>query len=125
MFSALQIDYRSVQVPSYPVQRMVFDEIHGYSLTSINPFLDDSSPKDHAFVHEFSCIAKIPIILYLSKKNLLKNFQENIEEMRLDEVKAQRALEYPCIVDLQTGSCGFHFLEAFLRFLKRALLKKK
>ncbi|XP_052113722.1 uncharacterized protein LOC127744911 [Arachis duranensis] len=35
---------------------MVFDEIHGYSLTSINPFLDDSSPKDHAFVDEFSCI---------------------------------------------------------------------
>ncbi|XP_061364495.1 chaperone protein dnaJ C76, chloroplastic-like [Gastrolobium bilobum] len=43
-------------VLSDPIQRMVYDEIHGYSLTSINPFLDDSSPKDHTFVDEFSCI---------------------------------------------------------------------
>lgn len=41
---------------SDPVQRMVYDEIHGYALTAINPFLDDSCPKDHAFVDEFSCI---------------------------------------------------------------------
>ncbi|KAI4322795.1 hypothetical protein L6164_022457 [Bauhinia variegata] len=44
------------EVLSDPVQRMVYDEIHGHSLTSINPFLDDSSPKDHVFVDEFSCI---------------------------------------------------------------------
>ncbi|XP_054812074.1 chaperone protein dnaJ C76, chloroplastic [Prosopis cineraria] len=44
------------EVLSDPVQRMVYDEIHGYSLTSINPFLDDSSRKDHVFVDEFSCI---------------------------------------------------------------------
>ncbi|KAA8526258.1 hypothetical protein F0562_008539 [Nyssa sinensis] len=43
-------------VLSDPVQRMIYDEIHGYALTAINPFLDDSSPKDHAFVDEFSCI---------------------------------------------------------------------
>ncbi|KAG2717648.1 hypothetical protein I3760_03G186100 [Carya illinoinensis] len=43
-------------VLSDPVQRMVYDEIHGYALTAINPFLDDSYPKDHAFVDEFSCI---------------------------------------------------------------------
>ncbi|OVA15288.1 3Fe-4S ferredoxin [Macleaya cordata] len=43
-------------VLSDPVQRMVYDEIHGYALTAINPFLDDSSVKDHAFVDEFSCI---------------------------------------------------------------------
>ncbi|GAB4824861.1 hypothetical protein Ancab_007729 [Ancistrocladus abbreviatus] len=43
-------------VLSDPVQRMVYDEIHGYSLTSINPFLDDTCPKDHVFVDEFSCI---------------------------------------------------------------------
>lgn len=35
---------------------MIYDEIHGYALTAINPFLDDTSPKDHAFVDEFSCI---------------------------------------------------------------------
>lgn len=45
-----------VQVLSDPVQRRVYDDIHGYSLTSINPFADDSSPKDHVFVDEFSCI---------------------------------------------------------------------
>lgn len=45
-----------VQVLSDPVQRMVYDEIHGYALTAINPFLDDSCTKDHAFVDEFSCI---------------------------------------------------------------------
>ncbi|XP_039115943.1 chaperone protein dnaJ C76, chloroplastic [Dioscorea cayenensis subsp. rotundata] len=44
------------EVLSDPMQRMVYDEIHGYSLTAINPFLDDTSPKDHAFVDEFSCI---------------------------------------------------------------------
>ncbi|XP_044503338.1 chaperone protein dnaJ C76, chloroplastic isoform X2 [Mangifera indica] len=43
-------------VLSDPLQRMVYDEIHGYALTAINPFLDDSSPKDLAFVDEFSCI---------------------------------------------------------------------
>ena len=47
---------REAQVLSDPIQRMVYDEIHGYSLTAINPFLDDTSPKDHAFVDEFSCI---------------------------------------------------------------------
>ncbi|CAN1759015.1 Chaperone protein dnaJ C76, chloroplastic [Linum perenne] len=43
------------EVLSDPVQRMVYDEIHGYALSGINPFLDDS-PRDHAFVDEFSCI---------------------------------------------------------------------
>lgn len=43
-------------VLSDPVQRMVYDEIHGYSLTATNPFFDDSCPKDHVFVDEFSCI---------------------------------------------------------------------
>ncbi|KAM1078521.1 hypothetical protein TB2_025206 [Malus domestica] len=44
------------EVLSDPVQRMVYDEIHGYALTAINPFLNESAPKDHAFVDEFSCI---------------------------------------------------------------------
>ncbi|KAG9448208.1 hypothetical protein H6P81_014336 [Aristolochia fimbriata] len=44
------------EVLSDPVQRMVYDEIHGYAATAINPFLDDASRKDHAFVDEFSCI---------------------------------------------------------------------
>ena len=37
---------------------MVYDEIHGYAVTATNPFLDDSSPKDHVFVDEFACIGK-------------------------------------------------------------------
>lgn len=41
---------------SDPMQRMVYDEIHGYAATAINPFLDDSPPKDHTFVDEFCCI---------------------------------------------------------------------
>ncbi|KAI3795242.1 hypothetical protein L1987_37891 [Smallanthus sonchifolius] len=44
------------EVLSDPAQRMVYDEIHGYALTAINPFLDDTYPKDHVFVDEFSCI---------------------------------------------------------------------
>lgn len=44
------------EVLSDPAQRIVYDEIHGYALTAINPFLDDTSPKDHVFVDEFSCI---------------------------------------------------------------------
>lgn len=47
------------EVLSDPAQRMVYDEIHGYALTAINPFLDDSTPKDHVFVDEFSCIGNI------------------------------------------------------------------
>ncbi|KAL5568669.1 hypothetical protein UlMin_025244 [Ulmus minor] len=43
-------------VLSDPVQRMIYDEIHGCALTAINPFLDDSCLKDLAFVDEFSCI---------------------------------------------------------------------
>lgn len=48
-----------IQVLSDPIQRMIYDEIHGYALTAINPFLDDSSPKDHVFVDEFSCIGRV------------------------------------------------------------------
>ncbi|KAF3557307.1 hypothetical protein F2Q69_00010557 [Brassica cretica] len=44
------------EILSDPVQRMVYDEIHGYAVTATNPFLDDSSPKDHVFVDEFACI---------------------------------------------------------------------
>ncbi|KAB1998611.1 hypothetical protein ES319_D12G101200v1 [Gossypium barbadense] len=43
-------------VLSDPVQRTVYDEIHGYALTAMNPFMDDSAPRDHVFVDEFSCI---------------------------------------------------------------------
>ena len=46
----------AVQVLSDPVQRMVYDEIHGHALTATNPFFDESSPRDQAFVDEFSCI---------------------------------------------------------------------
>ncbi|VVA32218.1 PREDICTED: ferredoxin [Prunus dulcis] len=44
------------EVLTDPVQRRVYDEIHGYALTAVNPFLDDSITRDHAFVDEFSCI---------------------------------------------------------------------
>ncbi|KAK4342268.1 hypothetical protein RND71_038084 [Anisodus tanguticus] len=44
------------EILSDPVQRRVYDEIHGYTATAINPFLSDSPPKDHVFVDEFSCI---------------------------------------------------------------------
>lgn len=44
---------------------MVYDEIHGYALTATNPFFDDSSPKDHVFVDEFSCIGNFFIITSL------------------------------------------------------------
>uniref|UniRef100_A0ACD5T891 Uncharacterized protein n=1 Tax=Avena sativa TaxID=4498 RepID=A0ACD5T891_AVESA len=39
-----------------PMQRAVYDEIHGYTATASNPFFDDSAPKDHVFVDEFTCI---------------------------------------------------------------------
>ncbi|PVH62091.1 hypothetical protein PAHAL_3G204100 [Panicum hallii] len=43
-------------VLSDPAQRAVYDEIHGYTATAINPFFDDSAPKDQVFVDEFTCI---------------------------------------------------------------------
>ncbi|XP_047044737.1 chaperone protein dnaJ C76, chloroplastic-like isoform X1 [Lolium rigidum] len=39
-----------------PVQRAVYDELHGYAATAANPFFDDSAPKDQVFVDEFTCI---------------------------------------------------------------------
>uniref|UniRef100_A0A0D6R8N4 J domain-containing protein n=1 Tax=Araucaria cunninghamii TaxID=56994 RepID=A0A0D6R8N4_ARACU len=44
------------EILSDPVQRKVYDEINGYSLRTVNPFLDDSQPRDHVFVDEFTCI---------------------------------------------------------------------
>ncbi|KAH0460377.1 hypothetical protein IEQ34_011040 [Dendrobium chrysotoxum] len=38
------------EVLSDPVQRMIYDEIHGYALSAINPFFDDTAPKDHTFL---------------------------------------------------------------------------
>jgi hypothetical protein len=51
---------------------MVYDEIHGYALTAINPFLDDTATKDHAFVDEFSCIGNFIIFLLLRYCHILK-----------------------------------------------------
>jgi hypothetical protein len=62
-------------VLSDPIQRKVYDEIHGYSLTSINPFMDDSSPKDHVFVDEFTCIGtSLPrtYLIFLFVPNVLE-----------------------------------------------------
>jgi hypothetical protein len=44
------------QVLTDPVQRAVYDELHGYAATAANPFFDDSAPKDKVFVDEFTCI---------------------------------------------------------------------
>lgn len=37
---------------------MVYDEINGYTLTFVNPFLNPKQERDHTFVDEFSCIGK-------------------------------------------------------------------
>ncbi|CAK9274698.1 unnamed protein product [Sphagnum jensenii] len=44
------------EVLSDPEQRMVYDEINGYALTSRNPFLNSAQERDHVFVDEFTCI---------------------------------------------------------------------
>lgn len=44
------------EVLSDPEQRMVYDEINGYALTSSNPFLNSAQECDHVFVDEFTCI---------------------------------------------------------------------
>jgi hypothetical protein len=46
-------------VLSDPEQRMVYDEINGYALTSRNPFLNSAQERDHVFVDEFTCIGQI------------------------------------------------------------------
>ena len=51
------------QVLSDPAQRAVYDEIHGYTTTAINPFFDDSAPKDQVFVDEFTCIGILIALL--------------------------------------------------------------
>ncbi|KAK2635148.1 hypothetical protein Ddye_029940 [Dipteronia dyeriana] len=40
------------------------------------------------------------------------------DENKSLDVKAQKALECPCIADLRSGPCGVQFSEAFLCFLK-------
>ncbi|GJP47838.1 hypothetical protein CLOM_g7018 [Closterium sp. NIES-68] len=44
------------EVLSDPEMRLVYDEIKGYSLTSVNPFVDNRHEKDQVFVDEFTCI---------------------------------------------------------------------
>jgi hypothetical protein len=68
-------------VLSDPIQRKVYDEIHGYSLTSINPFMDDSSPKDHVFVDEFTCIGTS-----LPHTNLISMFSSSNMNLVLQNV---------------------------------------
>lgn len=61
------------QVLSDPEQRMVYDEINGYALTSANPFLNaNAQDRDHAFVDEFTCIGKQSTIRFHSKTWLLQ-----------------------------------------------------
>jgi hypothetical protein len=54
------------QVLSDPAQRAVYDEIHGYTATAINPFFDDSAPKDQVFVDEFTCIGICSSVVNIS-----------------------------------------------------------
>ncbi|KAL2651990.1 hypothetical protein R1flu_020118 [Riccia fluitans] len=44
------------EVLSDPDQRLIYDEINGYTLTAINPFEDPNAEKEYAFVDEFTCI---------------------------------------------------------------------
>eukprot|EP00271_Cylindrocystis_brebissonii_P018596 TRINITY_DN5351_c0_g2_i1.p1 TRINITY_DN5351_c0_g2~~TRINITY_DN5351_c0_g2_i1.p1 ORF type:complete len:396 (+),score=60.88 TRINITY_DN5351_c0_g2_i1:309-1496(+) len=44
------------EVLSDPEMRAVYDEINGYAITAINPFLDVRHSADFTFVDEFSCI---------------------------------------------------------------------
>jgi hypothetical protein len=60
---------RDWQVLTDPIQRAVYDEIHGYAATATNPFFDDSAPRDHVFVDEFSCIGIINY--YITKQEFI------------------------------------------------------
>ncbi|KAL5707466.1 hypothetical protein ACHQM5_018365 [Ranunculus cassubicifolius] len=74
------------EVLSDPVQRMVYDDIHGYSLTATNPFLDDSSTKDHAFVDEFSCIvisALLLLLLVVDRVNAVSESKLSLKNRRV------------------------------------------
>jgi hypothetical protein len=72
------------EVLSDPVQRMVNDEIHGYSLRIFNPFLDDSRPRDHVFVDEFSCkkLCKMWLLKYLPLRKILDE-QEHVANQEI------------------------------------------
>eukprot|EP00850_Spirogloea_muscicola_P022025 SM000273S10235 [mRNA] locus=s273:90454:92963:+ [translate_table: standard] len=47
------------EVLSDPEMRMVYDEINGYNLTAVNPFVDTRHERNLAFVDEFSCIGEL------------------------------------------------------------------
>lgn len=51
------------------------------------------------------------------------NYGGNDENESLD-VKAQRALECPCVADLRKGPCGTQFSEAFVCFIKSTAEEK-
>ncbi|KAL3699856.1 hypothetical protein R1sor_017878 [Riccia sorocarpa] len=44
------------EVLSDPEQRLIYDEINGYTLTATNPFNDRNAELEYSFVDEFSCI---------------------------------------------------------------------
>ncbi|XP_020262812.1 mitochondrial intermembrane space import and assembly protein 40 homolog, partial [Asparagus officinalis] len=51
------------------------------------------------------------------------NFSGDNENESL-EVKAQKALECPCVADLRKGPCGNQFSEAFVCFIKSTAKEK-
>lgn len=59
LWLSLVVWHCELQVLSDPEQRMVYDEINGYALTSRNPFLNSAQERDHVFVDEFTCIGQI------------------------------------------------------------------
>ena len=39
-----------------PDQRAIYDEINGFAVSSVNPFMDTRYPRDKVFVDEYTCI---------------------------------------------------------------------
>lgn len=109
-------------VLSDPEQRRIYDEIHGYSLTGRNPFFDDSTPKDHLFVDEFSCIGcKHCVNICPSVFGIEEDFgRARVYNQRGDPELVQQAVE-SCPVDCihKTTAAQLSLLEDEMRKVER------
>lgn len=73
---------------------------------------------------ESSCYDDKIFPSYFICKILLFTFFFFLLVLKSLEVKAQKALECPCVADLRKGPCGNQFSEAFVCFIKSTAKEK-
>ncbi|OAE18598.1 hypothetical protein AXG93_1923s1540 [Marchantia polymorpha subsp. ruderalis] len=108
------------EVLSDPEQRLIYDEINGYTLTAINPFRDSSAERDHAFVDEFTCIEFLTSVSYHSPVDCI--YWTSAQQLTLleDEMRRMERVN----VGLMLSGMGFQSPDVFTQCVKSVFTHK-